>query len=176
MICKALFDRDMPFNPHVIFKYVKTCYMNVLEHKAIRHKKLAGESFDMGEQDAAKAVDAWWSMPPALFATDPNEGRDHTLLSMIEAAVADPAILEFDRQQAIDEIKQYLWAGTETTALTLAWSLYLTAKHPEAAERIRREGEEICGDREPTAADYSALVYTRSVVQETMCSIRPSGA
>ena len=117
---------------------------------------------------AAKAIDAWWSMPPALFATDPNEGRDHTLLAMIEAAVADASIPEFDRQQAIDEIKQYLWAGTETTALTLAWSLYLTAKHPEAAERIRREGEEVCGDREPTAADYSALLYTRSVVQETM--------
>ncbi len=167
MICKALFDRDMPFNPHVIFKYVKT-YTNVLEHKAIRHKKLAGESFDMGEQDAAKAVDAWWSMPPALFATDPNEGRDHTLLSMIEAAVADPAIPEFDRQQAIDEIKQYLWAGTETTALTLAWALYEASRSAEIVERIRREGEEICGDREPTAADYSALVYTRSVVQETM--------
>jgi cytochrome P450 len=24
MICKALFNRDMPFNPHVVFKYVKT--------------------------------------------------------------------------------------------------------------------------------------------------------
>jgi cytochrome P450 len=24
MICKALFDRDMPFNPHVVFKCVKT--------------------------------------------------------------------------------------------------------------------------------------------------------
>jgi hypothetical protein len=27
------------------------------------------------------------------------------------------------------------------------------------AERIRREGEAVCGDREPTAADYSALIY-----------------
>ena len=87
---------------------------------------------------------------------------------MIEAAVADPSIPEFDQQQAIDELKQYLWAGTETTALTLAWALYLTSRHPEAAERIRREGEAVYGDREPTAADYSALAYTRAVIQETM--------
>jgi cytochrome P450 len=87
---------------------------------------------------------------------------------MIEAAVADPSMPEFDQQQAIDELKQYLWAGTETTALTLAWALYETARHPEAAERIRKEGEQVYGDREPTAADYSALAYTRAVIQETM--------
>jgi hypothetical protein len=33
MICKALFDRDMPFNPHAVFKYVKT-YTDVMNHKA----------------------------------------------------------------------------------------------------------------------------------------------
>jgi cytochrome P450 len=37
MICKALFDRDMPFNPHVVFKYVKT-YTDVMNHKSIREQ------------------------------------------------------------------------------------------------------------------------------------------
>jgi cytochrome P450 len=167
MICKALFDRDMPFNPHFVFKCVKT-YTDVSNHKDIRLKRQADALFEVGEEDTAKAVEAWWSVPPAVMAADPREEREKTLLKMIEAAVADPSIPEFDQQQAVDEIKQYLWAGTETTALTLAWALYLTSKHPEAAERIRREGETVCGDREPTAADYSALQYTRSVIQETM--------
>ena len=35
MICKALFDREMPFNPHFVFKCVKT-YTDVMNHKAIR--------------------------------------------------------------------------------------------------------------------------------------------
>ncbi|MDX2288336.1 MAG: cytochrome P450 [Hyphomicrobiaceae bacterium] len=168
MICKALFDRDMPFNPHAVFKYVKT-YTDVMNHKAIRLRKLAGDGFEVADDnDTAKAVQAWWSVPPAVMAAEPREHRDRTLLKMIEASVADPSIPEFDAQQAIDEIKQYLWAGTETTALTLAWALYLVSKHPEAAERIRAEGREVCGDREPTAADYSALAYTRAVIQETM--------
>ena len=167
MICKALFDRDMPFNPHVVFKYVKT-YTDVMNHKAIRARKVAGEEFEITEVDAAKAVDAWGSVPGLVAGADPREHRERTLFNIIEQCVADPKIPEFDRQQAIDEIKQYLWAGTETTALTLAWALYLTSKFPEAAERIRREGEEVYGDREPTAADYSALAYTRAVVQETM--------
>ncbi len=167
MICKALFDRDMPFNPHFVFKCVKT-YTNVMNHKSIRLKKVAGETFEITEEDAAKAMDVWAGVPSEVFEASPKELRERTLLKMIEEAVADPAIPDFDQQQAVDELKQYLWAGTETTALTLAWAMYLTSRHPETADRIRREGEEVCGDREPTAADYSALVYTRAVIQETM--------
>ena len=167
MICKALFNREMPFNPHVVFKCVKT-YTDVMNHRDIRLRKQAGEIFEMSEEDAAKSMEVWASVPPAVMATEPREERERTLLKMIEAAVADPTIPEFDRAQATDELKQYLWAGTETTALTLAWALYETARNPEAAERIRREGEEVYGDRPPTAADYSGLAYTRAVIQETM--------
>ena len=167
MICKALFDRDMPFNPHVVFKYVKT-YTDVQEHKGIRQKKQSGDEFDVTEVDAAKAVEAWHSVPPAVLAAPPRDHREKTLLKLIQDCVADPSIWEFDEQQAIDEIKQYLWAGTETTALTLAWALYLLSIHPEAAERVIAESEAVFGDREPTAADYTSLIYTRSVIQETM--------
>src|SRR5262249_60337769 len=58
--------------------------------------------------------------------------------------------------------------GTGPPPLTRAGSLYLPAGPPGPAARIRREGETVCGDREPTAADYSALAYTRAVIQETM--------
>ncbi|MFV0369862.1 MAG: cytochrome P450 [Hyphomicrobiaceae bacterium] len=167
MICKAMFDRDMPFNPHVVFKYVKT-YTNVQEHKGIREKKKSGDLYEATEFDAAKAMQAWADVPPAVIAALPRDHREKTLLKLIENCVADPNIPEFDEQQAIDEIKQYLWAGTETTALTLAWSLYLLSNHPEAAKRVIKESEEVLGDREPTAADYTALIYTRSVIQETM--------
>jgi cytochrome P450 len=167
MICKALFDRDMPFNPHFVFKCVKT-YTDVMNHKSIRLKKVAGEEFEITEEEAAKAVEVWGGVSDIVMAADPREARERTLFTMLQAAEADPTFPEFDHQQAVDEMKQYLWAGTETTALTLAWALYLTARHPKAAERIRREGEATYGDRSPTAADYSALAYTRAVIQETM--------
>ena len=167
MICKALFDRDMPFNPHFVFKCVKT-YTDVMNHKSIRLKKNAGDDFEVGEESAAKAMETWWEVPELVLGADPREHREKTLLKMIEAAVADESVPEFDHAQAVDEFKQYLWAGTETTALTLAWAMYLTSAHPEAADRIRKEGEEVIGEREPTAADYSKLSYTRAVIQETM--------
>jgi cytochrome P450 len=146
---------------------VKT-YTDVMNHRDIRLRKQAGEVFEMTDEDAAKAMEVWANVPPAVMGADPREMRERTLLSMIEAAVRDPTIPEFDRQQAIDELKQYLWAGTETTALTLAWALYEVSRKPEMAERIRAESVAVFGDREPTAADYAGLAYTRAVIQETM--------
>jgi len=167
MICKALFDREVPFNPQVIFRAVKT-YTDVGHHRSIRRKKVNGEAEVSPEEDAADAIMKWLAVPSTVLGADPIGGRETTLLSMMREAVADPATPEFTEAQIIDEMKQYLWAGTETTALTLAWCFYLLYQHPEVAERIRREGEDTYGDRVPTWEDIHGLTYTRSVIQETM--------
>ncbi len=88
MICKALFDRDMPFNPHFVFKCVKT-YTDVMNHKEIRLKKQSGEIFEMTDQDAAKAMEVWASVPPEVIAADPREQRERTLLKLLQEAVDD---------------------------------------------------------------------------------------
>ena len=165
MVCKALFDREMPFNPHFVFGQVKT-YTDVMNHKSIRLKNVRGE--EITAEDAAKAMEVWGEMPGTVMEAGIIDHREKTLLKMLEDAEADPDFPEFDRQQVIDEIKQYLWAGTETTALTLAWSLYLLSQHPEALERIRAEARAVCGERDPVWNEVQQLTYTRMVIQETM--------
>ncbi|GAB4232779.1 MAG: cytochrome P450 [Methyloligellaceae bacterium] len=167
MVCKALFDREMPFNPHFVFGMVKT-YTDVMNHKEIRLKKTTGELKEVSEAKAAKAMEEWGAVPDQVLASALIDNREKTLLKMILEAEADPDFPEFDHQQVVDEMKQYLWAGTETTALTLAWSLYLLSQHPEAAERIRAEANEICGPREPNWDEVQHLTFTRQVIQETM--------
>ncbi len=148
MVCKALFDREMPFNPHFVFKQVKT-YTDVVNHKSIRLKHVRGELVEITDEDAAKAMKVWGSIPEMVLGADTVDNRKDTLLGLLEKAEADPSFPEFDHGQVIDEMKQYLWAGTETTALTLAWCLYLLSQHPEAMERIRAEVRSVCGDADP---------------------------
>jgi cytochrome P450 len=167
MICKALFDRKMPFNPHFVFKMVKT-YTDVMNHKEIRLKKVAGELEEVSQAEAAKAMEHWAAVPDSILGAPAFEQREKTLLNMILEAEADPDFPEFDHQQVVDEMKQYLWAGTETTALTLAWCLYLLSQNPGTADKIRAEANEICGDKEPTWDQVAQLSYTRQVIQETM--------
>jgi len=168
MICRALFDREMPFNPHVVFNMVKA-YTEVENHRSIQLKKAAGGLQEVGDDEApVQAIGAWLTLPEAVISARPWQGREDTLLNMLLAAEADPSMPEFDRQQVMDEMKQYLWAGTETTALTLVWCLYLLSQHPEVAEKIRREGKEVYGEQEPDWEDIQELTYTRSVVLETL--------
>jgi len=176
MACRALFDREMPFNPHAVFGAVKA-YTDVANHKEIRTKKINGEVSEVGDEEAAaEAIAAWLSLPDAVTGAPPLSDREKTLLNMLQRAEADPSTPEFDHQQVLDEIKQYLWAGTETTALTLGWIFYLLSQHPEITEKIRAEGEEVYGDCEPRWEDIQKLTYTRAVMLETLRLYPPAWA
>ena len=167
MVCKALFDREMPFNPHFVFRQVKS-YTDVVNHKSIRLKQVRGELVEITDEDAAKAMEVWGAIPEMVLGATTIDNRENTLLRMLEQAEADPNFPEFDQRQVIDEMKQYLWAGTETTALTLAWSLYLLSQNPEVMARVRAEVRAVCGDAVPKWNQVQQLTYTRMVIQETM--------
>jgi len=176
MVCRALFDREMPFNPHIVFGAVKA-YTDTANHRSIRLKKERGELVEVTTDEApAQAIGAWLTLPAAIIDALPWQQREKTLLTMLQNAEADPSMPAFDHQQVLDELKQYLWAGTETTALTLGWIFYLLSMHPEVAEKIRREGRNVYGDREPTCADVQRLTYTRSVMLETLRLYPPAWA
>ncbi|MBX2805906.1 MAG: cytochrome P450 [Hyphomicrobiales bacterium] len=168
MICKAMFNREVPFNPQVIFRAVKT-YTDVGQHNSIRMKKVNGATEVSSEEAAADAILKWLSVPSEVLGANPHDAvRGKSLLSILQEASDNPDQPEFNEAQIIDEMKQYLWAGTETTALTLAWCFYLLHLYPDVAARIRKEGEDAYGDRVPTWEDVHNLTYTRSVLQETM--------
>ena len=67
-----------------------------------------------------------------------------------------------------DEIVTILLAGHETSAVALAWALYLLARHPGAADDIRAEVSATCGDGVPSADQVGGLARTRAVINETM--------
>ncbi len=176
MVCRALFDREIPFNPHIVFNAVKS-YADVANHKSIRSKKRDDDQLEVGQDDTvAQAILGWLQLPDTVLNAPPWQGRDDTLLNLLQAAEADPDIPEFDHQQVKDELKQYLWAGTETTALTLGWMFYLLSQHPEVADKIRAECDEVLGDREPTSEDIQNLTYTRSAILETLRLYPPAWA
>jgi cytochrome P450 len=167
MTCKALFDRETPFNPYFVFKAVKA-FTNVTNHDSGPVQNGDGGHQNGNDGKIAHATGTWAALPDIVLGAAPLQGRERTLLRFIEAAAEDAAIPEFDQRQVLDEIKQYIWAGTETTALMLAWALYLTSAHPDVADRIRHEAGRVFGDREPGLPDYMKLTYTRNVIQETM--------
>jgi len=65
-----------------------------------------------------------------------------------------------------DELITLLFAGHETTATAIAWSLYWVHRHPEVRDRLRSELQSL-GDA-PDPAEIVRLPYLTAVCNETL--------
>jgi cytochrome P450 len=61
----------------------------------------------------------------------------------------------------MDQCKTFFFAGHETTATTLAWTLMLLAQHPEWADKARDEIRTFCGDSPLDMASIANLKVVR---------------
>lgn len=90
------------------------------------------------------------------------------LLDLLRAG-ADPETGRRMRDGELrDNLLAFIVAGHETTALTLAWALYLLAFDPEVQRRAAIEARAALGGRAATAADLPRLPYIRQIVDETL--------
>jgi cytochrome P450 len=96
---------------------------------------------------------------------DPD--RDAPLVNALIAAT-DPATGEsLSDSDICNELILFLVAGHDTTATTLAYSLWALGHHADIQDRVRAEVAEI-GDRELTPDDVPRLGYTIQVLQEAL--------
>lgn len=70
--------------------------------------------------------------------------------------------------QVRDECVTLMLAGHETTANALTWTFFLLAQHPDIAQKLRNELEQVLGNRAPAPEDYPSLKYTEMVLSESM--------
>ena len=81
----------------------------------------------------------------------------------------DPATKEpLSRTALIDEVKTLFFAGLETTAPALFWTLFLLAQHPEVAASWREELDRALGGRAPEWSDLPGLSYTAQIINEAL--------
>jgi cytochrome P450 len=78
--------------------------------------------------------------------------------------------------QVRDEITTLFLAGHETTANALTWTWYLLAQYPDVEARLHRELATVLGARAPTVEDLPRLVYTQSVLSESVRLYPPAFA
>lgn len=67
-----------------------------------------------------------------------------------------------------DEVMTMLFAGHETTALTLSWVWYLLSEHPHEEWKLHDELDAVLGGHPPTAEDVPKLEGVTRLVKEVM--------
>lgn len=99
------------------------------------------------------------------------EGRNDLLSCLISVRDDDGTALS--DQEIRDEVFTLFFAGHETTALTLSWTLYLLSQNKDAEEKLLQEIRETLKGKTPEAHDAHRLDFARRVVMESMRLIPP---
>ena len=90
------------------------------------------------------------------------------LLDLLMAGADPKSGRQMTTEELRDNLLTFIVAGHETTALTLAWSLYLCAFDTAVQDRARAEARSVIGDRAATAQDVPHLPYIRQIIDETL--------
>jgi cytochrome P450 len=97
---------------------------------------------------------------------DRDGGKQNLLAALLRARDEDGSAMT--DAQLLDEVRTIFLAGHETTALALAYTLYLLAANPATQDELYAELTEVLNHRLPTYEDLTHLPYTRNVVKEAM--------
>ncbi|MDO5528472.1 MAG: cytochrome P450 [Paracoccus sp. (in: a-proteobacteria)] len=113
-----------------------------------RMKALADESINAREADGPRS-------PPDL-------------LDLLRAGEDSETGRRMNPSELRDNLLTFIVAGHETTALTIAWALYLCAFDPAEQDRAASQARDVLGDRAAGADDLPQLDLTERIVNESL--------
>ncbi|WP_405166513.1 cytochrome P450 [Nocardia sp. NBC_01499] len=95
-------------------------------------------------------------------------GVDHGDLLSALIAARDSDGSRLSDVEICDQVFTFFFAGTETTATTLAWALHLLACYPDVAERLHTELDTVLAGRSARHEDLPHLPLTGRIITETL--------
>jgi len=110
-----------------------------------------------------QAVDRLQEEGRSLLAA--SDGKSDDMLSALASMQAGS---ELSDHEILSQIQTFIFAGHDTTALALTYTLHLLESHPEVRERFYDEIDSVVGDSEPSMASLGKLTFTEQVLNEAM--------
>jgi cytochrome P450 len=97
------------------------------------------------------------------------------LLDLLRAGQDPKSGRKMTTAELRDNLLTFIVAGHETTALTLAWSMYLVAFDQDVQDRARAEAQTVLQGRAATGTDVEHLPYIRQIIDEALRLYPPAG-
>lgn len=129
----------------------------------------ADRALDRSMVEVYRAIEGFIEKARARMAARPElfEAPENLIEGLLAAQKADGS---FTDQEIAGNLITILFAGEETTAHTLAWTIWLLGSRPEVQERLSQEAVAAFGEH-PFPAEYEAterLPYAEAVLRESM--------
>lgn len=122
-----------------------------------------------GKEKAKSAVAFLRGTLAKVIAERRRSGIERSDLVSMLLGAADPETgRTMNDEEIIDNLMTFITAGHETTALGLAWTLHLLARHPDYQARLFDEIAIVSGGGPLLAEHVGKLTYARQVFSEAM--------
>jgi cytochrome P450 len=96
----------------------------------------------------------------------PDDERQD-ILSLLLGARGEAGEAFTDREVR-DQVMTLMFAGHDTSTSTLTFMMHELARHPEVAERLREESEEVLGGSSPSVDQLEQMPYLDMVLDEVL--------
>jgi cytochrome P450 len=166
IVSKTLFDADVDADVQEVNRALEA----IMEHNSDFRRLILTPSWlpTLRNIRAALATRRLNKIIYRIIGQRRAEGRNAgDLLSMLLHAQDEDGSRMTDRQLR-DEVITLFLAGHETTALSLSWTWWLLAQHPQVEAKLHAELEATLGGRTPALEDLPKLRYLDHVVTESM--------
>ncbi|KAI3744170.1 hypothetical protein L1987_57246 [Smallanthus sonchifolius] len=100
--------------------------------------------------------------------TNLNTSMNDYLGELLVASQDEDDLKRISIDDVVDECKTFYFAGHETTASLLGWTVYLLATHHEWQERAREEVLEVFGNANPNQYSITRLNTINMIVNESL--------
>ncbi len=120
-----------------------------------------------GRRVSARAAQELRSMVLSVLRSSAGDA-EAGLLPLLRSHVDPESGRAFTKTELLDNLLTFIAAGHETTAITLAWALFLLARHPAIEAQVLDEIAAIAPAGRLDADSLASLATTRQVVQEMM--------
>lgn len=117
------------------------------------------------------------SMADGAIEARAQRGHDGVpdLLDLLLSGVDPKTKRQMNTAELRDNLLTFIVAGHETTALTLAWSMYLVSFDQGVQDRAREEARSVLQGRAATGNDVEKLPFIRQIVDEALRLYPPAG-
>jgi len=123
-----------------------------------------------GRMMSGQALKQMKAMADSAIEARVARGHEGTpdLLDLLLEGVDPKTKRQMNTAELRDNLLTFIVAGHETTALTLAWSMYLMGFDQQMQARARAEVQSVLGDRPCTGEDVDNLPLVRMIVDEAL--------
>ena len=172
VICKAMFSASLDDTA-----VLQHAFEQVSEHSYKRLSSVINLPLWVPTPDVVKtrrAVNTRMAIIQRIVQERLDSGKAQgDLLDMLISAHLDEAHLDaegrrFTGHDLVSEMNSIMFAGHETTAMTLVWLFYKVAQDSEIEQKLWQEVDSVLNGRAPTLADLDNMPYTHWLIQETL--------